>query len=232
MFFALLLALPVLGQAPATESGAAARPLNAPVQPDRTPTAWACTVDTLLAGKDCLFEASAEPVSDRAAQQAENVRFAQKLAQTACARAARPVTGQQADKALGGLCEKEFTAAAESCGLEGQAVLVDGQGRFAPAAIGCYRALSDVLQRASMMGSVASACCRCMAARGCGKVNALACYQNVSRGAATPAEKACMADTCADECGDAPQAPRGGPVEASMPPPARKVSRRFPANAL
>lgn len=227
MIFTLLLAISTtLGQTPAT----AARPLNATVQPDRTPTAWACTVDTLISGKDCLFEASAEPVADRMAQKTENVRFAQKLAQTACARAVKPASGQQVDKPLGDLCQREFTAAAESCGVDGQSVLVDGQGRFAPSAIGCYRALADVLQRASLMGSVASGCCRCMISRGCAKVNAPACYQNVSRGTATAAEKACMADTCADECGDAPQAPRGAPVEASMP--ARKVNRRFPANAL
>jgi len=216
----LFLAAQVLGQAPP--------PLNAPPKPDRTPTAWACTVETLLSGKDCLFEAVVEPVSDHAAQREQNVRFARQLAQAACAKAARPPPGSGPDRTLLGLCEKEFTAAADTCTLDGKAVLVDAEGRFSPGAQACYRALSDVLQRSAVMSSLASGCCRCMASRGC-KVSAASCYVNVTRGTPGPAERACMAGACSGECGEAPAA-SGKPVEASVP--TEKVKRRYPAHAL
>src|SRR5262249_17102316 len=174
-----LLAAQVLVQAP--QAAAPPLPLNAPPKPDRSPTAWACTVDTLMSGKDCLFEASSDDVTDHAAQRAQNVKFARELAKAACAKAAKPAPGGSQDKALLDLCEKDFNGAADSCTLDGKAVLVDGQGRFSSTAQGCYRALSDVLQKAALMSSLASGCCRCMASRGC-KVNAAACYANVSRG--------------------------------------------------
>lgn len=221
----LLLASHVLAQAP---QAAAPPPLNATVKPDRTPTAWACTVDTLMSGKDCLFEASSETVSDHAAQRTQNVRFARQLAQAACGKAARPGPGSTPDRTLLDLCEKDFNAAAETCALDGKAVLVDGQGRFSSGAQLCYRALADVLQRAALMSSLASGCCRCMASHGC-KVSPASCYANVSRGTPGAAERACMANTCSDECGEAPIS-GGKPVEASVP--AKKVDRRLPAHAL
>ena len=224
---AFLLAAQVLAQAPPPSP----QPLNAPPRPDRSPTAWACTVDTLMSGKDCLFEAAAEPVSDHAAQRTQNVRFARQLAQAACARAARPAPGTTPDKALLDLCEKEFSTAADTCTLDGKAVLVDGQGRFSSGAQSCYRALSDVLQRAALMSSLASGCCRCMASRGC-KVSAASCYANMTKGTPGPAENACLSNTCKDECGDAPSSGRKA-IEASMPPvPTKKVERRLPARAL
>jgi len=240
---AFLLAAQVLAQAqpqttsapPPPQSAASvpmppppAPPLNAAPRPDRSPTAWACTVDTLMSGKDCLFEALAEPVSDHAAQRAQNVRFARQLAQAACARAARPAPGTTPDKALLDLCEKDFTAAADTCTLEGKSVLVDGQGRFSSGAAPCYRGLADVLQRAALMSSLASGCCRCMASRGC-KVNAASCYANMTRGTPGPPESACMSNACKEECGDAPSS-GGKPVEASVP--TRKVERRLPPHAL
>jgi len=219
-----LLAVQVLAQAPQ----AAAPPLNAPPKPDRSPTAWACTVDTLMNGKDCLFEASSDEVTDHAAQRTQNVKFARELSKAACAKAAKPAPGGTSDKALLDLCEKDFTAAADSCTLDGKAVLVDGQGRFSATAQICYRALADVLQKTSLMSSLASGCCRCMASRGC-KVNAAACYANVSRGTPGAAERACMANACSDECGEAPAA-GGKPVEAAVP--TKKIERRLPAHAL
>src|SRR3954469_22078602 len=151
-----LLAAQVLAQAP---QAAAPPPLNASPKPDRTPTAWACTVDTLMTGKDCLFEASSDEVTDHAAQRAQNVKFARELAKAACAKAAKaakPAPGNTPDKALLDLCEKDFNTAADSCTLDGNAVLVDGQGRFSATAQGCYRGLADVLQKAALMSSLAS----------------------------------------------------------------------------
>jgi hypothetical protein len=218
----LLLTAAVLAQAAA---------LNAPPKPDRSPTAWACTVDTLMSGKDCLFEASSDAVTDHAAQRAQNVRFARQLAPAACAKAAKPGPGGSPDKALLDLCEKEFSTAAEGCAMDGAAVLVDAQGRFSSGAQGCYRALSDVLQKAALMSSLASGCCRCMASRGC-KVSPAACYVNVSRGTPGASERACMAGACSDECGGAPGF-SGKPVEAIAPPvPTKKIERRLPAHAL
>jgi len=221
----VLFAAHVLAQAP---QAAAPPPLNAPPKPDRTPTAWACTVDSLMSGKDCLFEASSDEVTDHAAQRAQNVKFARELAKASCAKAARPAPGSTPDKALLDLCEKDFNAAADSCTLDGKAVLVDGQGRFSATAQGCYRGLADVLQKTALMSSLASGCCRCMASRGC-KVNAAACYANVSRGTPGAAERACMSNACSDECGEAPAA-GGKPVEAAVP--TRKIERSLPAHAL
>src|SRR5512147_2987174 len=92
-----LLAAQVLAQAP---QAAAPPPLNAAPRPDRSPTAWACTVDTLMSGKDCLFEASSDEVTDHAAQRAQNVKFARELAKAACGKAAKPAPGSTPDKAL------------------------------------------------------------------------------------------------------------------------------------
>jgi hypothetical protein len=224
---ALLLAAVALAEAPAQQP--APRALATRERPDRTPTAWACTVDTLISGKDCLFEAGHEQVADAPAQREQNVKFARNLAKAACGKALKPEAGEASDATLLEVCERDFALAADSCGVDGRAVLVDGQGRFSPQALGCYRSLSDVLQRLSLMGSLASSCCRCMLRSGC-KTTPAQCYRNVSRATPTPAENTCMSDACGFECSAAPERSRGAPVEAALP--SGKTKRRLPANAL
>ena len=70
MITAVLLAL--LCSAP-DAAGATLSPdaLGAPPQSDESPTAWACTVETLRAGRECVFEAEVTSSTDVHAQASE-----------------------------------------------------------------------------------------------------------------------------------------------------------------
>ncbi|MDY7231502.1 hypothetical protein [Hyalangium rubrum] len=146
----------MLGAAP--NEGAqpsAAHSLEAPPVADESPTAWSCTVDTLRAGKECVFEAQVTASEPNREQAANNVRLVQELGRALCAEAARPPSSEaKADKGLSGACEKRYSAATERCGLEGTVSLIDAKGRFAPAARACYQALSTVLQETQVKAAV------------------------------------------------------------------------------
>jgi hypothetical protein len=186
------------------ENGSALPPeaLGAPPVADESPTAWACTVETLRSGRECVFEAQvADSAStDVKAQADSNVRSLVDVGRALCAKAARNVAGAPADPALLASCERRFTAAAElSCGLEGKVPVIDAQGRFAPAARACYRGLSAVLQEISLKATVASACCQCSAQRGC-PASGDRCLDTVSRQEVEGAALACLMERCADAC--------------------------------
>src|SRR5687768_10172541 len=50
--------------------------LGAPPRADESPTAWACTIETLRAGRECVFEAevTVSTSTDVQAQAASNIR--------------------------------------------------------------------------------------------------------------------------------------------------------------
>lgn len=193
------------------------QPLEAPPMADESPTAWSCTVDTLRAGKECVFEAelaTAEPNRDQAAS---NVRTVQGMGRTLCTEAARAQAGDgKPDRALTALCEKKYASAAERCDLEGTVAVVDSKGRFAPAARACYRALSGALQETQMMASVASPCCQCAAQRGCAGAGDQ-CYSNLVRQEAGASTLACMRDKCSEACSLVPPASSAGKSAPSLP---------------
>jgi hypothetical protein len=140
----------LLGAAPNDGSPASSpQSLEAPPVADESPTAWSCTADTLRSGKECVFEAELTPAQPDKEQAARNVRTIQELGRPLCAEAARTGEGKP-DRNLATTCEKKYAAAAERCDLEGTVSVVDGKGRFAPAARACYRAISGVLQETQM----------------------------------------------------------------------------------
>lgn len=206
-------------------TGAALPPeaLGAPPQADESPTAWACTVDTLRAGRECVFEAEVSSSTDVQAQTASNVRSLKDIGHTLCMQAAKPPSGVAADKNLVAQCERKFADAAEdSCGLDGKAPVIDAKGRFAPAARACYRQLSQVLQDTAMMATVASACCQCAEKRGCPGTGER-CHENVSRQEVAPAALACLANQCGEACALVMPASR---TTSGEPQPMKQQARR------
>jgi hypothetical protein len=176
--------------------------LGAPPRVDESPTAWACTVETLRAGRECVFEAevTAAASTDVQAQAASNIRTLKEIGHALCVQAAKPPSGIPGDKNLVAQCERKYADAAEDvCGLEGKVPVIDAKGRFAPAARACYRQLSSVLQDTAMMATVASACCQCAEKRGCGLAGDR-CHENVSRQEVAGTALACLANQCGEAC--------------------------------
>lgn len=201
MVTAVLLAF-LLGQAPQEAARPALPPgaLAAPPVVDDSPTAWACTVDTLREGRECTFEAEPATTTAGAEQSSANVRTLKQAAPALCAEAARPPSGGTTDKALVGLCERLLTPAAEGCGLEGAAPVVDSKGRFDPRARACYRGIARVLQDVNLMAAVGSSCCQCAAQRGCAGAGGDRCYADLAKQQSSPATLACMAERCGEAC--------------------------------
>jgi hypothetical protein len=189
---AALAAMPGPARAQAPDPRLYARPA-----PDDSPTAFACSLETLLADRTCFFESRAARSSKPREQARENARRAAALADDACARAARPPGLPAADPAVAGVCKKEFVAAAQACGGEGDYPLLDAEDRFSDAAKPCYRLMVESLARVRLMAAATAGCCRCLAQTRCGK-SPEQCNRQLARGAvsfATP----CL-DACAEEC--------------------------------
>ncbi|WP_257447217.1 hypothetical protein [Archangium lipolyticum] len=133
--------------------------LAAPPRADESPTAWACTVETLRAGRECVFESevTASDSTNSQAQAASNVRTLKDIGPMLCAQAAKPPSGSATDKNLVAQCERKYADTAEDfCGLDGKLPIIDAKGRFAPAARHCYHQLSELLQDVTMRATVAS----------------------------------------------------------------------------
>ncbi len=156
MISVVLLSL-LLGTAPDDGAQAPLQSLDSPPVADESPTAWSCTVDTLRAGKECVFEAELTPSRPNPEQASQNIRLVRELGRTLCSEAARPRSADaRPDSALSSSCERKYTSATERCGLEGAVSIIDAQGRFAPAARACYRALAMVLQETQTQAAMAS----------------------------------------------------------------------------
>lgn len=212
-------------------AGAALPPeaLGAPPKADESPTAWACTVETLRAGRECVFEAEVTPAAstDVQAQAANNLRTLKDIGHALCAQAARPPSGVAADRNLVAQCERQYADAVEdACGLDGSVPVIDAKGRFAPVARACYRQLSSVLQDIAMMAAVASACCQCAAQRGCPGAGER-CYESVARQEMGSATLTCLANQCGEACSLV--MPASPPASGDLRP-AKQAQR--PARAL
>lgn len=216
MVTAVLLAI-LLGQAP-QEGAKPALPkgaLAAPPVVNEAPTAWACTVDTLREGRECIFESEPSSATPGAEQSSANVRTLKDAAPALCAEAARPPSGGNTDKVLVDMCSRMLTPATEACGLEGAVPVVDSKGRFAPQARSCYRGIARVLQDVNLMAAVGSSCCQCAAQRGCAGAGGDRCYADLSRQQSSPATLACMAERCSEACTlVVPSSPGAAPARA------------------
>jgi len=206
------LALPAAAQQPDPR-------LYAPPSADQSPTTFACTVETLAAGKSCVFEGQALPAADATRQAQENGKAAAALGNQLCARAARLAAEPRADPDVLAACQRSFVEKAAGCAADGSAPLLDAEGRFGSGARACYAAMSGVLARARFMAAATGACCRCLVAAGCARSG-----EQCNRGlAAGEGGGACLARKCPEACGaftpGAPgHEPETSPRPASTPP--------------
>ncbi|NOK09122.1 MULTISPECIES: hypothetical protein [Corallococcus] len=199
---AMLLSLLLLGAAPSGPAPSSLPPeaLGAPPLVDASPTAWACTIDTLRAGKECVFEAELPPPgAANADQESANVKLLKDASRALCSEAVSNARDGTPDPKLVAVCERKYADVVGRCGIEGNSPVVDAKGRFAPVARACYRALSTVLQDVQLMATVASTCCECAARSQCPGTGE-SCYAAVSRQQAGPTTLACMDDRCHDAC--------------------------------
>jgi hypothetical protein len=204
--------LALLGTAAAATAAEPDPRLYAPPSADRSATGYACTVDTLLGGGDCIFEGQAPPALDAGKQAEENGRIAAALGNKACARAAKLASEPRADPGVLAACHREFAQKAAGCAADGSAPLLDSEGRFGTGARACYAAMADVLAKARLMAAATGACCRCLVSGGCAR-HGEECNRGLASGALGPTS--CMATKCGDVCRafvpmePAPAAPSG-----------------------
>ncbi|WP_408891724.1 hypothetical protein ACJ2CR_05550 [Myxococcus faecalis] len=197
---ALIVSLFLLGSAPPAATPALApEALSAPPVSDDSPTAWACTVDTLREGKECVFESEATPGTPSPEQDAANRKLLKDISRALCTETVGNAREGVSDATLVAMCEKRYLAAADKCGLGGNVSIVDSKGRFAATARTCYRGLSTVLQEAQLMATVAAPCCACAARRGCPSAGDR-CYADVAQQQTSPATLACLSERCEDVC--------------------------------
>ncbi|NOK32164.1 hypothetical protein D7W79_20765 [Corallococcus exercitus] len=217
---AMLLSLLLLGAAPSGPAPSSLPPeaLGAPPLVDASPTAWACTIDTLRAGKECVFEAELPPPGAANADvESANVKLLKDASRALCSEAVSNARDGTPDPKLVAVCERKYADVVGRCGIDGNSPVVDAKGRFAPVARACYRALSTVLQDVQLMASVASTCCECAARSQCPGTGD-SCYAAVSRQQAGPTTLACMDDRCHDAC-------------SMMLPPSASIPRQAPSRA-
>ncbi len=170
-----------------------------PEKVDDSPSAYACTIETLQTEEHCLMEAAVQKSANPAQQAIENVRIAVSLGPRACNKPARLRGDKSADAEMFAICQREFAAAAQaSCSLDGDFPLLDEAGRFAPQAKVCYDALSSVLVRTRTMTRLSAPCCRCLSKK-CGFA-AAQCYPEVVRGSFAQNTLACAATANCDAC--------------------------------
>ncbi|AFE05764.1 hypothetical protein COCOR_04315 [Corallococcus coralloides DSM 2259] len=216
---AMLLSLLFLGAAPSGPAPSSLPPeaLGAPPLVDASPTAWSCTIDTLRAGKECVFEAEVPPAKGTNADvESANIKLLKDASRALCSEAVSNARDGTPDPKLVAVCERKYADVVGRCGIEGNTPVVDSKGRFAPAARACYRALSSVLQDVQLMASVASTCCECAARSQC-PGNGESCYAAVSRQQAGPTTLACMDERCRDAC-------------SMMLPPSASIPRQTPSH--
>lgn len=203
----------LLGPAAMAEDAPAVNPaLFAEPTANPAPTAFACSIETLLKGVDCVFETDA-PVQDPTTQRSrENAALAAGLAPRACARLSL-------GKDLDAVCQADFRLAAQQCASENRRPLLDSRERFSPGARSCYFAMGEVLRKVVTLGAVAAPCCRCLAAKGCFQAGGERCLRSL--GGAKPELPACAEKTCADACAPLLEAGRKPEPPGGSRPPAK-----------
>lgn len=195
--------------------------LYAPPSAREEATSFACSVETLVSGADCVLESDATPSTDTAAQAKDNQAVAASLSGWACAFAARAPGDPAADRGVMAQCERAFKARALGCGADGARALLDGRGLFAPEARGCYAALGEVLASARTMASVTVPCCRCLAEAKC--LDADRCHKDLL-GFSVPARAAaCLQASCAAACRSFRPDPAPQPATPAATEPLRPI---------
>ncbi len=218
LLVAMLLATPL----------ASAQEKRAESAADTSPTAWSCTVETLVSGVECVFETEAEPVTNPDKQAVENARKAAALAKQACARAARRSVEPIPDPSVLAACKGQFVEKAMACGIDGTSALLDSSGRFSPEMRVCYFAMADVLARTQFMVDTTAQCCRCLLANRCMKPGERCNYLAASGHLEVTK---CLQNECADSCRafvpdpGPPRPPLAPSAEAPPELPAKRLLR-------
>jgi hypothetical protein len=194
---ALLVAGAARAEAPRPPPAADPR-LYAPPSVREEATGFACSVETLVSGADCVLESDAPASTDTVAQARDNEALAASLSGWACAFAARAPGDPAADRGVLAQCEKAFKEQALGCGAEGARALLDGRGLFAPEARRCYAALGEVLASTRTMAATTAPCCRCLAAARC--LDGDRCHRDLLGGAVPSRASACLQASCATAC--------------------------------
>jgi hypothetical protein len=160
-------------------------------------TDFACNVETLVTGAECVLESNAAAAPDRARQARANTRMVSALAERVCPRAARRRPGAPPDPDVVALCKRAFAEEAPRCDAGGVRPLVDAQGRFAPEGRRCYATLVQAVSRSRTATASSARCCRCLAEAGC-----VRSFQTCAEDplAETSGAGACLSDACAAAC--------------------------------
>lgn len=150
----LLAADPTPKQADPYYAGGAAPQAISKTQPTRTsPSEFACSVDTMLKGQACVFDAEAPPGAapvNAVAQSKENQKAAAQVVRRLCEHHAQKTPASAGPKArpqAQATCEKSLTPQVIDCSLDGTEALLDASGRFSPKAQKCYFDMATALQR-------------------------------------------------------------------------------------
>ena len=192
--------------------------LDAPRHVDDSPTAFSCTLETLLSGAGCVFEGDPAPAlgADPGWAMADAGR-------QLCAAGARAPGVARADAALQAWCEAETVKVIRRC-TDSPARLLDASGRFLPSARSCYAAIGEVLAKARTLAATSGPCCRCLEENRCG--DALACLKAGLGRTLAAGGRACASRACAASCG--PYLPDEPPADASDQEPTAPASRSSP----
>lgn len=167
--------------------------------PADAPSAWSCSVETLTAGRECVFDAKTPTSTDKGAQERHNIELARELAPAVCEGTTRAKDAEPLDPQLRAMCIKRITEAAQQCGLKGERPLVDEKGRFVQGSRECYRAMAAVAQAIPLLSTAVTPCCRCLARTGCSSAGE-ACYERVAEGRLDARESACSEKQCSEAC--------------------------------
>ncbi|MCM2333952.1 MAG: hypothetical protein NDI82_08375 [Anaeromyxobacteraceae bacterium] len=213
----LLAAVPAAALVPNVPPAADPR-LYAPpsVQPEASH--FACSVDTLVSGADCILESDAPAASNLVAQAKDNVALAASLSAWACNTAARAPGEPAADREVMAQCERAFKEKAQACSADGVRALLDVRRRFAPEARACYAGLGAALAATRTMAAVAVPCCRCLTAARCFPV--AHCASDLLVWPLPAKAAACLRESCASACRTfVPEpSPAGEPAKPGPPP--------------
>lgn len=198
-----LLLLPLLS----TPAFAESVRLFDPPHKDDSPTAFACTAQTLASGAQCTFEGQPGASATASANRERLVAMVPDACQAVVGQA-----GAGDASALKESCRARLEAAAGSCVREG--ALLDAQGRFTTQGKSCYRALAEARVQAESLANAAPTCCQCLAEHHCAGAGS-SC---VSMAARAQLAVSCETDACMASCAELVS---NAPVTASSPSSAR-----------
>jgi hypothetical protein len=161
-----------------------------PPRADNSPTAFACTSETLASGAECVFEGKVD--ASNAAEAPARLRG---MASATCDAALKSAAADDA-KVLRDGCMARVQAAADRCAPQG--AVVDSAGRFTSQGKSCYRALSEARNQSASLANAAPNCCECLARNHCAGAGE-GCVASAAR---SNLKASCGSDACDAACAE------------------------------